>query len=102
MTPIREDIAFPRSANATFFEVDGHPVLDESDLDFYLFNREARMDEVWGSGRAGAVGRMGSDRIQPANLPGLCGVESENHPTRLPAPRVEQNEFSRTDGVART
>jgi hypothetical protein len=25
-----------------------HPVLDASDLDFYLFNREARMDEVWG------------------------------------------------------
>ena len=30
-------------------EADGFPVLDASELDFYLFNREARMNEVWGS-----------------------------------------------------
>lgn len=64
MTLIRKNIDFAPT-NAAFFEADGPPVLDASDLDFYLFNREARIDEVWGSERALAVGRMGSDQIQP-------------------------------------
>ena len=65
MTLIRKSIAFARIATATFLGADGPFPLDASDLDFYLFNREARMDETWGSERTGAVGRMGSDRIQP-------------------------------------
>jgi hypothetical protein len=34
-------------------EADGFLVLDASELDLYLFNREARMNEVWGSSEVG-------------------------------------------------
>jgi len=34
-------------------EADGFPVFAASELDFYLFNREARMNEVWGSSEGG-------------------------------------------------
>lgn len=81
MRLIRRSIAFARTAIAAFLKPDGHLVLDASELDFYLFNRGVRMDEVWGSERADAVGRIGSDRIQPASAPCLCGAESENHLT---------------------
>ena len=43
MTFIRKCIAFAQTAIASFFEADRHPLLDASDLDFYLFNRAARM-----------------------------------------------------------
>ncbi len=33
-----------------------HPELDASELDFYLFNREARMDGTWESERDAAEG----------------------------------------------
>ena len=58
MTRLQEDFVFAQTANAAFFVVDGPSVLDASDLDFYLFDREARMDEVWRSERTGAVARM--------------------------------------------
>ena len=45
--------------------------VEASDLDFYLFDREARMDQVWASEPAGVVGEMGSDRIHSATAPGL-------------------------------
>lgn len=52
MTIIRKSIAFARTAIALFFEAGGgRPVLNASDLDFYLFDRETRMDEVWGSAK---------------------------------------------------
>ena len=41
--------------------------VEASDLDFYLFDREARMDQVWASEPAGVVGEMGSDRIHSDN-----------------------------------
>ena len=81
MTLIRKDIAFARTAIVGFFKADEQPVLDASDLDFYLFNRGGRMDEVWESERVGGLGRIGSDRIRPATAPCLCGAESEYHPT---------------------
>ena len=31
-----------------FFEQGKNLMLDAAELDFYLFNREARMDEAWG------------------------------------------------------
>ena len=46
MTFIRKIIAFARTAIASFFEADRHSLPGASDLDFYLFNRDARMDEV--------------------------------------------------------
>jgi hypothetical protein len=88
MTFIRKSIAFARSAIASFFEADRHPIPGMSDLDFYLFNREARMDEAWGSERAGSVGQIGSDQIRPAVAPCLCGAESQRHPTRWLSPRL--------------
>jgi hypothetical protein len=78
---IRRSIAFARTAIAAFLKPDGHLVLDASELDFYLFNRCARMDEVWRSERLGAVGRIGSDRIRPASAPCLCEGKSKNHLT---------------------
>ena len=86
MTLIRKNIDFAPT-NAAFFEADGPPVLDANDLDFYLFNREARMEEVWGSEHTGAVGRMGFDQIQPATVPYLRAGESENHAAPNPVPR---------------
>jgi NTE family protein len=62
MTFIRKSIAFARTAIASFFEKNRHPVLSASEIDFYLFNREARMDEAWESEHARAVGRIGSDQ----------------------------------------
>ena len=47
MTLIRKNIPFARITDAAFFDEDGYPGLDASDLDFYMFDREARMDEVW-------------------------------------------------------
>jgi hypothetical protein len=67
MSCIRKSIAFARAAIAAFF---GHPALDASDLDFYLFNREARMDEAWESARVCVVGK-GSDQIGPDTAPYL-------------------------------
>ena len=81
MRLIRRSIAFARTAIAAFLKPDEHLVLDASELDFYLFNRGARMAEVWGSERLGAVGRIGSDRIRPASAPCLCEAESENRLT---------------------
>jgi len=52
MTFIRKSTAFARTAIASFFEADRHPLLGASDLDFYLSNREARMDEAWERKRA--------------------------------------------------
>jgi predicted alpha/beta hydrolase len=78
---IHRCIALARTAIAAFLKPDGHLVLDASELDFYLFNRAARMDEVWGSERAGAVGRIGSDRIRPASARCLCEGKSENYLT---------------------
>jgi len=37
---------------ATFLAEVTHPLLDTSELDSYLFDREARMDEVWASEHA--------------------------------------------------
>ena len=81
MTLNRKNIAFAPTTNAAPFEAGEYPVPDANDLDFYLFNREGRMDEVWGSERSSAVGRMGPDRIQPAATHGLREVESASHPT---------------------
>ena len=78
MTLIRKIITFVRTTGAAFFDADEHPGPDASDLDFYMFDWEAGMDEVWGSVRGVAVGRMGSDRIQPPTALGLLRVESEN------------------------
>ena len=78
---LRRCIAFARAAIAAFLKPEGHLVLDASELDFYLFNREARMDEIWGSERAGPVAQMGSHRIRPATAPCQCGAESESHHT---------------------
>jgi hypothetical protein len=66
MTLIRKGIAFARTAIALFFGPTGHPALDASDLDSYLFDRETRMNEAWG--RSAAV-RTGSDRIRPVSEP---------------------------------
>jgi hypothetical protein len=46
MTLIRKNITFARTTDAAFFDADGHPGLDASDLDFYMFDRETRMDET--------------------------------------------------------
>jgi len=63
MTLIRKNISFARTTNAaSFFKVDGHLLPGASDLDFYLFNREARMDEAWGSER---VARLRSELVHP-------------------------------------
>ena len=40
-------IFFVQIAIAAFFARDGQPALDASELDCYLFNREARMEEAW-------------------------------------------------------
>lgn len=69
MTFIRRSIAFVRTAIAAFFEADRRPVLGASDLDFYLFNREARMDEAWVFERAGAVEETGSESVWPPTTP---------------------------------
>jgi hypothetical protein len=66
MTLIRKNITFARTTDAAFFDADGH-------LDFYMFDRETRMDETWESV---AVERMGSDRIQP---PTATGERQNNH-----------------------
>ena len=55
MTFIRKSIAFARTAIASFFEADRHPLLGANDLDFYLFNREARIDEVFVPGISAQV-----------------------------------------------
>ena len=81
MKLIRRSIAFARTAIAALLEPGGHLVLDASELDFYLFNRGARMNEVWESARVGAVGRIGCNRIRPASTPCLCEADSENHLT---------------------
>jgi len=47
MTHIRKTIAFTWIAIALVFWANWHPELDASDLDSYLFNREARIDEAW-------------------------------------------------------
>jgi hypothetical protein len=43
----RKSIIFVQIAIAVFFARDEHPVLDASELDCYLFNREARIEEAW-------------------------------------------------------
>ena len=40
-------IFFVQIAIAAFFVRDEQPALDASELDGYLFNREARMEEAW-------------------------------------------------------
>lgn len=40
-------IFFVQIAIAAFFARDEQPMLDASELDGYLFNREARMEEAW-------------------------------------------------------
>jgi hypothetical protein len=95
---IRRSIALARTAIAAFLKPDSHLVLDASELDFYLFNRGARMDEVWGSERLGAVGRIGSDRIRPASAPCLARWNRRTilRPTQVPYAEVvdAKNEFS--------
>jgi hypothetical protein len=44
----------------TFFEQGKSLMLDAAELDFYLFNREARMDEAWGPERR----RIGSEKLR--------------------------------------
>ena len=44
-------LAKRRASYTAFFKTDGHLVPDASDLDFYLFNREARIHEACGSER---------------------------------------------------
>ena len=80
MALIRKSIAFATTALALYFKADGNTVLDATDLDFYLFNREASMDEVRPSELARAVGRIGNRRNRPTTAPSLCGAESESHP----------------------
>lgn len=55
MTLIRKSIALVQTAVAAIFVGSGHQALDASELDSYLFNREARMDEALGPERAGIV-----------------------------------------------
>lgn len=55
MTLIRKSIALVQTAVAAIFVGSGHQALDASELDSYLFNREARMDEALGPERAGVV-----------------------------------------------
>jgi len=55
-----------RKLSEDYSYVDGHPVPDASDLDFYLFDREARMDEVWGPERASASLGSSESRMRPA------------------------------------
>ena len=76
---IRKGIAFAQTTVAAYFAAAGHSVLDASDLDSYLFNREVRRDEASGPDRAGAAGRMAPDSISPAAVPYLFGAESESH-----------------------
>ena len=57
MKLIRKNSAFARTSFGVFVEAD-EKLLDASDLDFYLFNREARMDEVWRSVCAGEARRI--------------------------------------------
>jgi NTE family protein len=66
LTFIRKSIAFARTAISTFFGADGPFLLDASDLDLHLFDREARLDEAWESVRGVPVGRMESDRFRAA------------------------------------
>ena len=72
MTLVRKNITFARITDAAFFDADGHAGPDAGDLDSYMFDRETRTDEAWGSV---AVGRMGSDRIQPPTATG----QRQNH-----------------------
>lgn len=44
---IFKSIIFVQIAIAAFFARDEQPILDASELDCYLFNREARMEEAW-------------------------------------------------------
>jgi hypothetical protein len=44
---------------ATFLAEVTHPLVDTSELDSYLFDREARMDEVWASEHA-STARQGA------------------------------------------
>ena len=69
MALIRKTIAFARATVASFFKSDGHPLPDATDLDLYLFDREARMNEAWGTELSDIVRRIGSDRIRPATMP---------------------------------
>ena len=62
MTLISRIIAFAQISNTAFFKADGPFVLDTSDLDSYLFNREARMDEAWESERGA---RLRSELVYP-------------------------------------
>ena len=62
MTLIRKNVDLARSTSAAFFDADGHSAPDARDLDFYLFDREARMDEVRGS-RAATVSK-GTNEIE--------------------------------------
>lgn len=41
---------------AAIFAASQHQVLDTGELDFYLFDREARMGEAWGAERTGDLG----------------------------------------------
>jgi hypothetical protein len=44
----------------TFFEQGKNRTLDAAELDFYLFNREVRMDEAWGPERHS----LGSEKLR--------------------------------------
>ena len=80
MKLIGKEIALAQRAMVTFFEADEQLSLDSSDLDSYLFNREARLDEVWGSERGAKLAQIGSDRIQQGTALCRADNESENHP----------------------
>ena len=101
MTLIRKSVAFARTAIAMFFAADAHPVLDASELDSYLFDRGTRMDEAWGSDRAGAVERIAPDSIPPAAVPYLFGAETESHPP-LTASARRRGKSSPAIGLSRS
>ena len=67
MTLMRKNIAFARTTNTAFFKADGHRVPDASDLDSYLFNREARMDEAWGSEQNGPRNEVRTEILELAD-----------------------------------
>ena len=56
MILIRKSIVLAQTAVAAIFGASRHPVIDASELDFYLFDREASMDEAWRAERAGDLG----------------------------------------------
>jgi NTE family protein len=62
----RKAIIFAQKAKAAFFAGGGQPGLEARELDSYLFNRDARMDEAWEPERDGA---RGESFIEAPSLP---------------------------------